>query len=329
MTRNSSLSICGIIISASFLLFACKKMVAEPAAVKEVAASMEVNDNCRATILGRTAVQGQPSWQTLMQRWYNTDGKVAFLKAKIGWPTSLPAEQFHIDLDWGQLNYEGNQVYLKDPYRNSVTMRVTLDDDGRAAASYFESFNTAQVPYIDTSYYYYTGKRLDYILSFRKWKGLIPSEPFFVKTSYSYDQYGNVIYIEEGTSRMHFKYDYSKPVKQMVGPHQFTSHHKLMEYMDLLHFPIHHEMIHAWRGEYYISHAGYPYGIYPTAIWEYNNYLLQDVNTVYSYTSSAGNLRYFTGWECNVSPANKDATNRQNTSINSLADFQRRFPDMK
>lgn len=326
MARYSFITVCSIIISASLLLFACKKQVAEPEQeAKEVAASVEANDNCRATVLGRSTVQGPPVWHTMMQRWYNSEGKVAFLKAKIGWPTGLANDQFHINLDWGQLTYEGNQVYLKDPYQNSVTMRVTLDDEGRAAASYFESFSTTQVPYIDTSYYHYTGKRLDSIVGFMKWKGFYPTESFFFKIRYSYDEHGNVIYIEQGSSRMHFKYDYSKPIKQMFAPHHLTFHHKLLEYMDLLHFPIHHQLIHAWRGEYHITHASYPYGIYPTAVWEYGNYWMLNPDVVYSYTTHS-NLRYFTGWECNTTTTNNDATSRQNTSINSFEDFRRRFP---
>jgi hypothetical protein len=330
MARCSSITAYGIIVSASLLLLACKKQVAEPGEQsKEVAASVESKDNCRATVLGRSTVHGTPVWHTLMQRWYNGDGKVAFLKAKIGWPTGLPNDNFHINLDWGQLTYEGNQVYLKDP-QNSVSMRVTLDDEGRAVASYFESFSTTQVPYIDTSYYHYTGKRLDSILGFMKWKNSFnPTESFFFKIRYSYDQYGNVIYIEQGSSRMHLKYDYSKPIKQMFAPHHLTFHHKLLEYMDLLHFPIHHQLVHAWRGEYHITHYNQPYGIYPTAVWEYSNYWMQDPGVVYSYTTHSNNLRYFTGWECNTTPAGNEATSRQNTSINSLEDFKRRFPVTK
>ena len=132
MTRNSLITRCAILLSASVLLFACKKQVAEPQQAKEVAAGVETNNDCRATVLG---MQSNTAWNTLMQRWYNSDGKVAFLKAKIGWNSYITSNYFLIDLAWGEMTYAGNQVYLKDVYRDKHEMRVTLDDDGRAVAS--------------------------------------------------------------------------------------------------------------------------------------------------------------------------------------------------
>jgi hypothetical protein len=323
MARYSSIIACGIIVSASLFLFACNKKVEEPQQ-NEVAATTQTANNCKATVHAMLVQRySTKTWHTLMQRWYGNDGKIAYLKAYLNWVPEL-YETFIVNLDWGQMTYEGDQVYLKDVLRNKMLMRVTVDDQGRPAASYFDFNEPFQLPYKDTSYYYFTGSRLDSILSITKHENFAAS---FSKTKFYYDAYSNLIRIGDVGSRMVLKYDYSKPAADgMITSYQFTLHHKLMEYMDLLHFPSQHRLVSAVLGQY--PSPGYPDDIYPIMDWNYHSYVINN-NLVSSYTNGITYTRqYFTGWECNTTPANNDAI-RQNTSINSLEDFQRRFPITK
>lgn len=320
MARYSSITACGIIISASLFLFSCKKQIEEPQA-REVAATAQAINNCKPTIHAMLVQRySTQTWHTLMQRWYGNDGKIAYLKAHLNWVPEL-YETFVVNLEWGQMTYEGNQIYLKDVLRNKLLMRVTVDAEGRPAASYYDFNEPFQLAYKDTSYYFFTGSRLDSILSITKYENFAAG---FSKIRFYYDAYGNLVRIGDVGSRMVLKYDYSKPAGDgMVTSYQFTLHHKLMEYMDLLHFPSQHRLVSAVLGQY--PSPGYPDDIYPVYGWDYGDYEFNN-NLVSSYTNGTTYYRkYFTGWECNPAPANNDAVNRQSTTINSLEDFQRRF----
>ena len=110
---------------------------------------------------------------------------------------------------------------------------------------------------------------------------------------------------------MFLSYDYAQPVAGMVAMQQVSIPYKLMEYMDLLRFPIHHRLTQV---------TGFGNN------WQYNNYALLGSGLVSSYQAAGFNQRiFYTGWECAGSAAAADAANRQKNDLNSLADFRKNY----
>ena len=94
-------SIC--ILSISLFLFSCGKQLHEPVADEITAPPAGSGTGCKAEVLG-VAVDmpgGSREWRTLMQKWFGTDGKVAYLKANLG--TDLKTYiNYAVMIEWGE-----------------------------------------------------------------------------------------------------------------------------------------------------------------------------------------------------------------------------------
>ena len=208
-------------------------------------------------------------------------------------------------------------------------MRVTIDGTGRPVASYFRyTAGPGQPTFIDTSYYFYAGDRLDEIISLSR---ISPAtSTTFRKFKFLYDMHGNLVRAQTGdiagSFRMNFKYNYSKPVSDMMPPHFVNFPHALLEYMDLWHFPIHHELTDVVLGQY-VPGSSQPEETVPIETWQYNHYVLESNGLVYSFmdTSDPAKKTFYTGWNCEPMISGR-SNGRGMSDLNNLMDFQRKFP---
>lgn len=326
--------LCGIcILSISLFLFSCQKHLQGPVADEIVAPAAGASHGCKAEVLGVVVdmPDGSRHWRTLMQKWFGGDGKLAYLKANLGTDFKTYTN-FMVMIEWGEVTYpNNNQVMLRDVLRDQLVMRVTVDGAGKPLASYFRyTAGAGQPVFIDTSYYYYLGDKLDEIISLSR---ISPATgTTFRKFKFLYDMHGNLTRAQAGDTagsfRMNFKYDYSKPVSDMMPPHFVNFPHALLEYMDLWHFPIHHQMTEVVLGQY-VPGSSFPDQTAPTIeTWQYTNYALESNGLVYSFTdiSDPAKKTFYTGWKCG--PMLTGASNgRERNEVSSLMDFQRKFPN--
>jgi hypothetical protein len=323
------------LLAVPLLMTSCKKQLQEPRLAEAVTNDAIGSPAAAATVACKPTVfavsiefpNGHKIWKTIMQKWYGNDGKLAYLKAHLG--TDYDTYNSQISIDWGELRYHNNnQVYLWDVLRNRQAMRVTIDAQGKPLASYMDYRETPnELGYIDTSYYHYTGSRLDSILSIRKNAANFPSH--LTKFIFAYDAYGNVTAVQSGNYpgavRLRIMYDYSKPIAGIVPIHQLGMQYTLLDFMDLLHFPIHHQPVRAVFGAYQPG-MGFPNDIADAFIWEYCNYVMQDNNLVYSYMNPVRSFytrkTFYTGWECNSMVT---CTGKQRADVNSLEAFRQLY----
>jgi hypothetical protein len=321
-------SICILLIS--LLLFSCQKQLEEPL-TDEAVVPAGSDHGCKAEVLGVVVdmPDGSRHWSTLMQKWFDNTGKLTNLKANLG--TDFKTyKDFQVMIEWGEVTYHANQIMLRDVLRDQQVFRVTVDGAGKPLASYFRyNAGPGQPTFIDTSYYYYMGDRLDEIISISRISPV--SGPTFRKFKFLYDMHGNLVRAQTGDTagsfRMNFKYDYSKPVADMMPPHFVNFPHALLEYMDIFHFPIHHQITEVVLGQY-VPGSSHPDQTAPTIeTWQYTNYMLESNGLVYSHmdVSDPAKKTFYTGWNC--SPMMTGSSNgRVRNDVNSLMDFQQKFP---
>lgn len=317
MKRFNPRSTYASILLGSVVLFAGCKKETSPILPPEQAASMvSVPSTCKPVVLGATVQYpgGQVRWETLMQKWYGGSGKLAYLKANFFSDMNNLTHLEH-SIPWGELSYyNNNQVYLKNG--SDTTMRVTLDAMQRPVASYYHHNHFPHGSFlVDTSYYHFTNTRLDSIINLSvRWYG---GHSEFAKYKFYYDGYHNLVRVDRWDPRfnltsMFLSYDYAQPVTDMVPVQQLTIPAKLLEYMDLLKFPVHHRLVQV---------TGFGNN------WHYNNYSLLGSGLVSSYEAAGFNQRiFYTGWSCSSVAVSADDANRQKNSLNSLSDFKNLYP---
>ena len=333
MKKFNSFLAGSFMLSASLFLFSCKKQVSHPL-TDDVAASLSLEANnenmCRAVLFGVYAERnnGENEWTTFAQKWY-AGGRLLNLKAQTGGPgySSLSGIETPQNLEWGEMIYEGNQVYLRDVLNNRTVMRVTLDDQGRPAASYYHNI-TAHNSYMkDTTYYYYTGSRLDSIVRFYE-TFLYPPRAVkgWDKFKFVYDSYGNMTMMDGFHNiRRNLFYDYTKPVTGVISDVYLTNSFKIMEYMDLVKIPMHHALVVTQWG-YFLGppRAGEFHIILRN---EYQDYTISD-GRVHSYVIDYGSSKYtfYNGWECEAGTPGQELLYRQKNTISSLGQFLEAYP---
>ncbi|MGB8195002.1 MAG: hypothetical protein WCF67_23905 [Chitinophagaceae bacterium] len=317
----------GIILFGLLLFLAgCTKHINDETIDEKHALALS-STTCKPAVFGVFMEQsaGATEWQTIMQKWYAPNGKLAYLKASL--QQEIPGGGPLPILTWGEVTYHNNnQVYVKNVLTNDTVMRITLDAQQRPAASYFLVDRADNSILKDTSYYHFTGNRLDSIISL--------SVPFYSLTSilfrkylFSYDVHGNLVQVELhttfGVHLLQYTYDYSKPIAGMLSSVMIDRPYRLLEFMDLLQFPIHHQLVNVSKDQTGI--------FFSTPISRnYTNYQLQENGLVHSYVNNDPFLKltFYTGWDCGSS-ASMDAINRQKNNITSLEDFQRLYPQHK
>jgi hypothetical protein len=298
----------------SLSLNSCKKQVTDdPITEKSIApAAITAAAACKPVILGvmiEYPNNGPAYWRTLMQKWYGADGKLAYLKADFYW-SNEDYINLYSEVRWAKVIYHNNNQVFLDEGLGTYRLRVTIDEQKRPVASYYFRDGGPRGPMgnytIDTSYYHFTGDRLDSILNIHV--SYYGGPPDFYKYKFFYDTYGNLVEVQttiaQGTYSRYLSYDYAVPVTDMLWVHEMGIPYTLMEYMDLLHFPIHHKLIQANQ--------------------QYSNHMMQDNGLIYSY-NRPGLIKktYYTGWDCGTGTPLRPSTRQ--TSPNSLEEFQRLY----
>jgi len=307
-----------LIFLPSFLFTSCKKQLTENTELRSNASLQGTSAlECRPAVFGVYGVPYENQWMTLAQKWYS-NGKVKYLKAKstrfTGTFTDLFLELM-FDLEWGEVLYQGNQVYLKDVLNNRTLMRVTIDDHGRPVASYLYNQQPGTITYWnDTTYYYYNGDRLDDMISFFKTNEYGTASPVhsWRRYKFTYDSWGNVI--GAGSADLptyNIDYDYTQPIQGITLNYQLTSSLSLLEHMELIKLPMHHAVTKIGYGS-------------PGSSTEYKDYEIVDGwvrSYVYvnPYPFSQTKTTFYNGWDCGANVISGNA-------ISNLKQFQHLFP---
>ena len=305
-----------VMLAAFASITSCKKEIQPNVNINEVANSTSplINENpCKPVVFGATI--GYPGiqnrWVTLMQKWYGAYGRPMYLKARF-YSEMDNFSMLEHSIEWGMLTYyNGNQVYLT--VGSDTVMRVTLDSEQRPAASYYHHDHFPKGSYlIDTCYYHFTGNRL--VAVERLYVDSYGGRSRFEKYSFSYDQYGNLLRIDtwnpNKSEMMFVAYDYSKPVGKMISIMQVTIPFKLLEYMELLNFPILHEI----TGVVGLGNN-----------WQLNNYSFTSPGLVSSYEAVGLHERkFYTGWDCSISSGVATAP-KNFVALDNIDDFRSSF----
>jgi hypothetical protein len=291
----------------------CKKHAEEQKQpVTEIPAAVAPANGCKPEVLasyGAAYVNGVlqvPVWTNIMQKWYDALGRVAYIKADLGWGFD---ELIVTDkIEWGVVTYLIDTLYVLDVVRHLPILGVKLDNFGRPLKSYYLDVDGDE----KATYAYNQASQLATIT--------LNKANIITTLTFTYDK-GDLKMIEsQGNYFMRFTYDYSKPVTGMLGLHAVNKHLKLMEYMDLLNMPLNYELVS-------VTGSQAPLGPNNDAIvWDYRNIRLFG-SLIYSYKSSLlffDNV-YYVGWTCDdiITRANKNVPEPE---INSPEEFMRRYP---
>ena len=303
-------------LSISVLFFSCQKQNVETKPIESLASMQPIaTTDCKPEFLGVYAASG--TWNTLAQKWYS-NGRVKYLKAKSGAYAGTffdPYLEMLFDLNWGEVTYQGNQVYLTDVQHNRTLMRVTLDNFGRPVASYLYNQTPPSPQYWnDTTYYYYNGDRLDYAISLYETNGEGALFSGYRKFSFSYDSYGDLAKVERNDGSVTtFQYDYSKPITGMISDFQITSSLKLVEYLELMQLPMH----------FALTRIDQPGGL----SYVYKNYVMTNqLVQSYEYDDVFRNhYTFYNGWDCGSAPT-LNATSNPGKAISNLKEFKELYP---
>ena len=301
----------GAALSASFLFFSCQKQI-EKTKLNESLGSMQpiATTDCKPEFLGVYASSG--AWNTLAQKWYS-NGRVKYLKAKSSGTFQDPYLELLFNLNWGEVTYQDNQVYLTDVQYNRTLMRVTLDNFGKPVASYLYNQNPPGISYWnDTTYYYYNGDQLDYVISLYQTNAEGAPVSGYRKFSLSYDSYGDLAGVQrDGGSLTTLQYDYSKPVTGIISDFQITSSLKLLEDLELIRLPMHFALTRVD-----VQSAGTSY--------VFKNYVITNDGLVQSYQYDDvfnNHYTFYNGWNCGSATA-LNATGKPGNVISNLKQFK-------
>lgn len=314
-----------ILIALTLFLFSCQKSLHWPPGEEPLVVQVLPETDCKPSVLGLHSEPGSGNgWSNFAQKWY-TSNKLTYLRAYIGASPTFAGPvgmEPSLTLDWGQVFYDGNQAYLKDVAENKLVLRVTIDNQGRAEASYYYNETNGTYQY-DTTYYYSTGTRLDSTVSVYKTllSGTTPVDGW-QKYKFNYDEYGNIIKVEGFPLQLNlsFEYDLSKPISGIISHYHLTTPIKLVEYMELIRLPMHHALV-----KFEVSNRG-------TVLLrqEYQDYQIDNAALVHSYVMKSGSNKYtfYNGWECGTVNNAANISGPQ-TGISSRDEFIQRYPFRK
>ena len=117
---------CSKLIVGVLFLFSCTKQIADKPVVQEIAGVANGGSMSKHVVMAVfTGSSGFETWKTVMQKWFDNNGRLAYLKAGLHFDeagfSNLP-----LHLEWGEVTYHADQVYVKNVPRNDTIMRVTL-----------------------------------------------------------------------------------------------------------------------------------------------------------------------------------------------------------
>lgn len=332
-----------ILLASSLFLFSCKKQITEPssneAANVEVVAQAIPPTTCKPAVFGSFG-RFANNWVTLHQKWYDSNGKVANLKARFGATgNGFPVAPFFYPLfmDWSVITYEGNQVIVTQHPENHQVIRVTLNDQGLPEALYYHVQRFGD-DYKDTSYLYYTGTRLDSMISLVAFS-FSPTGPVThtaAKYIFSYDAHGNLSEVDfpdlspdpdwDG-ARLTLGYDLTKPVSGIMVNHNISIPFRLLEAMELIRLPMHYAL------------TDYVFALYKNGPGNtetqdvlvdhhFTEYNISSDGLVQSYVleTSSNRITYYNGWDCSGGMMVRSKGVQKQDAITSLEQFRQLFP---
>ena len=289
-------------------------------------ASTNTSTACKAAAYGTyETISG--TWTTVMQKWYSNN-RLQFIKTQIsGRPENISQlfiREPVLTIDWGEVRYEGNQVQVWDVGKNKLAFRATLDEAGKPVASYLYNYmgSANEWEFIDTSYYYYTGGRLNYIIQLFE-KRYLGASVFsgWEQYTFTYNASGDLAYhyarIEQVTTDFFYG---SAPVSGTVADYVLTTSFRMLEFLDLIKVPINHQLyeVNMWR-------VHKPTGLSKFYVRNFYNYSIADglVNS-YLFPYQGGRLNYYIGWECEGTSAAR-VGQKEKDIIMSLDQFKNQY----
>ena len=328
----------GYILLASFVLISCKKQLTEPAADAAsvnssiIAESILAPTTCKPVVFGSFGTFAS-TWHTLEQKWY-TGGQLTSLSAEFGTTGNAfpPTPGFTpIVINGSVISYQGNQVILTQLPQNHQLMRVVLNGAGLPEAFYYHNRESATRYWKDTSYLYYTGTRLDSMVSlveFQFFAGF--TNRATAKYKFSYDAYGNLKEVDmpeltpipaRDGSKLMLTYDMTKPISGIMVNHNISVPFRLLTAMELLKLPMHFALSDYVYVSYknnvtndvHVNNHYTEYNISPEGL--VNSYVLQ---------TASNRITYYNSWDCGGSVTRNASQKKE--SINSLEQFQRTYP---
>ena len=322
---------------ASFVLISCKKQLTEPAADAAIASSTTVQSilpptTCKPVVFGSFGTFAN-TWHTLEQKWY-TGSQLTSLAAEFGTTgNAFPPTPFFIPLvvNGSVISYQGNQVIMTRLPQNQQLMRVVLNAQGLPDAFYYHNNEGPNHYYKDTSYLFYTGTRLDSMISlveFSLFPGFIIRPT--AKYRFSYDVNGNLKEVDmpeltptpsRDGSKLILTYDLTKPVSGIMVNHNISVPFRLLTAMELIELPMHFALSDYVYVSYknnvttdvHVNNHYTEYNISPEGL--VNSYVLQ---------TASNRITYYNSWDCG-GPATRSASQKK-VSVTSLEQFQQLYP---
>ena len=306
----------GNCLLATLMLFSCTKEISEstPNAVdgaNSTPAVMLPASNCKSEVFV-SYNHAIDFWATLEQKWHS-NGVLTNLKVTFGTTTNaFPFVPFFLPLimDWSDISYRGNQVYITRFPQNQQLMRVTLNPNHLPEALYYNDIVFSGRYYKDTSYLYYTGTILDSMVSLVEYAFFAneSANRSTAKYRFSYDVNGNLSAVDmpnlstaqfSDGSRITFKYDLTKPVSGTMVNHNISIPLRLLESMELIKLPMHH----ALTDYIYASYKKGPGNTETTNTvveQHFTDYNISPEGLVQSYVlqTSSNKFTYYCGWDC-------------------------------
>jgi hypothetical protein len=259
--------------------------------------------NCKPVGLGLLVnVPNEPQlWFNLMLKWYGSNGKLSHIKAFI--EEALPSNLFNpaFNLDYGEVLYDNDMIYLRDVLVDKIILKVKLDASGRPIASWFDGLYH-NIPMTDTTHLYYTAAGvLDSITrSYRI--GTLPHQiPLNTTYRCEYDHLGNIIHLNEPSGRVNFKYDYTRTNPGLVPHYVVSIPLKLLEYLELLQFP-HYNLLTTANSGALIPGQGYPDDTFIVHLWNFFSPRNNSTGQIYYYEDRSYFLtsdNFYSAWDCN------------------------------
>ncbi len=331
MKNINLLLACGLMVASPFFE-SCKKQIDEPKANENVSQALSVSaTNCKSEIYG-TYETGSGIWTTIMQKWYSNN-RIQFFKSHF---SGRPGEDnvfFYseplLNIDWGEVTYEGDQVRVRDVGKDKLVFRATLDQSGKPVASYLYNYATSsnEWVFIDTSYYYYAGDRLSYIIQLFEKRfndGWISRA--WEQYTFTYDARGDLGYYFAKNQQVTGGFIYgSTPVTGNVADYFLTTSYRMLEFLDLIRVPMNHQL-YQMNITNYNPRTGVPHKFYEKNFYNYS--IINGLVQSYLYPYYSDHLDYYIGWNCSGA-LTASAVNKKDNVITNLDQFNQLYPGNK
>ena len=320
MKKINLLLACVVMVASSFFE-SCKKQIEESKANEKVSQSLSINTtSCKAEIYG-TYQTSNGVWTTIMQKWYSNN-HIQYFKTHFSGNLEEPL----LNIGWGEVTYEGDQVRVRDVEKGKLVFRATLDQFGKPVASYLYNYmGTAnEEMFIDTSYYYYAGDRLNYIIQlFDKRLNGESTSRGWEQYTLTYNGLGDLAYHFAKNRNVTADFIYGgTPVTGNVPDYFLTTSYRMLEFLEVIRVPMNHQ-VSQFSLTNYNPRTGVPNTFYIKNFYNYSitNGLVQP----YLFPNGVGQLDYYIGWNCGGS-LTANVANRKG-SVTSLDQFKELYTE--